>query len=104
MAKWAKNPITGYGVLLFGGFPESRSDYEIEVIKENSTPIKVSGSFYESAKVPERIDKSKAILELENGERLKILIPGDPETSPIDFDVVDGESMRICSDISQGSS
>jgi hypothetical protein len=44
MAVWAKNPITGYGVLFFGVLPESRSDYEIEVIKENDTPTKVSAS------------------------------------------------------------
>jgi hypothetical protein len=34
MAVWAKNPITGYGILFFGIPPESRSDYEIEVIKD----------------------------------------------------------------------
>ena len=56
MAVWAKNPITGYGVLFFGVLPESRSDYEIEVIKENDTPTKVSGRFYGSAKVPERTE------------------------------------------------
>jgi hypothetical protein len=99
MAVWAKNPITGYGVLFFGVLHESRSDYEIEVIKENNTPIKVSGRFYGSARVPERTDKSKAVIELENGARIKILISGDPEISPIDFDVVDGESIAIRSDL-----
>jgi hypothetical protein len=52
MAVWAKNPITGYGVLFFGVRPESRSDYEIEVIKENDKPIKVSCRFYGSVESP----------------------------------------------------
>jgi hypothetical protein len=99
VAVWAKNPITGYGVLFFGILPEIRSDYEIEVIKENDTPIKVSGRFYGSVEVPERIDKSKAMLELQDGECIKILISGDPKFSPINFDVVDNESIAICRDL-----
>ena len=82
--------------MFFGILPEIRSDYEIEVIKENDTPIKVSGRFYGSVEVPERIDKSKAMLELQDGECIKILISGDPKFSPINFDVVDNESITIC--------
>jgi hypothetical protein len=99
MAVWAKNPITGYGVLFFGIRPESRSDYEIELIKENDTPMKVSGRFYGSVEVPEHMDKSKAMLELQEGERIKILIFGDPKFSPINFVVVDKESIAICSNL-----
>jgi len=85
--------------LFFGVRPESRSDYEIEVIKENDKPIKVSGRFYGSVEVPERTDKSKAMLELQDGECIKILIFGDPKFSPINFDVVDNESIAICSNL-----
>jgi|RhiMetdeSRZDD1v2_1073273.scaffolds.fasta_scaffold71918_2 hypothetical protein len=87
------------GIVLRSSARESQRYYEIEVIKENNTPIKVSGRFYGSARVPERTDKSKAVIELENGARIKILISGDPEISPIDFDVVDGESIAIRSDL-----
>jgi hypothetical protein len=38
------------------------------------------------------------MLELQDGERIKILISGDPKFSPINFDVVDNESIAICSD------
>ena len=99
MVTCAKQPITGCGTLFFGHLPESRSDYEIQVITENGTPTKVSGRFYASVKVPERIDKSKVSLELENGERIKVLIHSDPRSSTIDFDVVEHESIAICTSL-----
>jgi hypothetical protein len=88
--------ISGHGVLFFGGLLEGRGAYEIVVSEETGAP-RISGHFNGKIKVPKH--HVTATMLLANGQRIKILIRGNPESKPLRFDVIDNESIAICRDL-----
>ena len=96
MTTLVKRSIRGYGILFFGGLLEGRVAYEILVSDETGAP-KISGHFAGKVKVPELHGTMTMILA--NGQRIKLQIRGNPESTPLRFDVVDDESIAICRDL-----
>lgn len=96
MTTLVKRSIRGYGILFFGGFLEGRGAYEILVSDENAAP-RISGHFAGKVKVPEPHDITTMILP--NGQRIRLQIRGNPESTPLRFDVVDDKSIAICRDL-----
>jgi hypothetical protein len=96
MITLVKPSIRGYGILFFGGLLEGRGAYEILVSEEDGAP-RISGHFAGKVKVPGRHGTTTMILA--NGQRIKLQIRGNPESTPLRFGVVDDESIAICRDL-----
>ena len=66
-------------------------------MSEQTGAPRISGHFNGKIKVPK--SHVTATMLLANGQRIKLLTRGNPESIPFRFDVVDDKSIAICRDL-----
>jgi hypothetical protein len=87
--------LSGLGAVFFSDLRAGQGTYEIQIVDENGA-LRVSGRYVGKAKAWRIQDTLNSTLHFATGERIKILIIGDPEVGQFNFDVVEGESIAIC--------